>query len=91
MTEEKFRESLISSGFRECPAGDGYTLYERDGNYIFAYQDYIAESSTGCGWKYSYSDIRLVRSRKGWFEIEMADGSSLTLEKEDEMEIGCMG
>ena len=91
MTKEKFVSCLLSSGFRECSGGDGYTLYERDGNYIFAYPEHIASSLSNPDWSSSYDEIKLTRSRQGWFEIERLDGSSITLVSEDDFEIGCMG
>ena len=91
MTKEKFVSCLLSSGFRECTSGDGYTLYERDGNYIFAYDGHIASSLSSPDWSAQYDEIKLTRSRHGWFEIERIDGSSITLVSEDDFEIGCMG
>ncbi len=91
MTKEKFISCLLSSGFRECTGGDGYTLYERDGNYIFACETHIASSLSSPDWLSSYDEIKLTRSRQGWFEIERFDGSSITLVRDDDFEIGCMG
>ncbi len=91
MTREKFTESLLSSGFSECPGGEGCTLYERDGSYIFAFPSHIASPLYDAEWHSSYEDIRLTRSRRGWFEIEKTDGSSIVLSSDDDIEIGCMG
>ena len=38
-----------------------------------------------------YQDIKLLRIRKGYVEIELADGSSVSLSTDEEIEIGCMG
>lgn len=91
MTREKLIESLLSSGFSECFSGEEYTLYERDGSYIFAFQTHIASSLYDAEWQSDYEEIRLTRSRKGWFEIEKTDGSSIVLSSDDDIEIGCMG
>lgn len=91
MTREKFTESLLSSGFSECPGGEGYTLYERDGIYIFAFPTHIAASLYDAEWQTDYEEIRLTRSRRGWFEIEKTDCSSIVLTSDDDIEIGCMG
>lgn len=91
MTREKLIESLLSSGFSECFSGEEYTLYERDGSYIFAFQTHIASSLYDAEWQSDYEEIRLTRSRKGWFEIEKTDGSSIVLSSDDDFEIGCMG
>ena len=91
MTREKFIDSITSSRFRECTREEGYTLYERDGNYIFVFPQYIASSLHNPEWQVSYEDIVLTRSRQGWFEIELNDAPSITLVSEEDIEIGCMG
>ncbi len=91
MTKEKFTESLISSRFRECYSEDGYTLYERDGFYLFLYLGRVTDSPITPSWSLSYEDVKLTRSRVGYFEIEKMDGTSITFTKDDDIEIGCMG
>lgn len=91
MTKEKFTESLISSRFRECYSEGGYTLYERDGFYLFLYPERVTDSPLTPTWSLSYEEIKLTRSRIGYFEIEPISGSSVTFTKEDDIEIGCMG
>lgn len=91
MTKEKFTESLISSRFRECYSEDGYTLYERDGFYLFLYPGRVTDSPIAPSWSLSYEDVKLTRSRIGYFEIEKTDGTSITFTKDDDIEIGCMG
>ncbi len=91
MTKEKFTESLISSRFRECYSEDGYTLYERDGFYLFLYPGRVTDSPITPSWSLSYEDVKLTRSRIEYFEIEKMDGTSITFTKDDDIEIGCMG
>ncbi len=91
MTKEKFTLSLISSRFRECYSEDGYTLYERDGFYLFLYPEKVTDSPVNPAWSLPYEEIKLTRSRIGWFEIEPLSGSPVTFTKDDDMEIGCMG
>ena len=91
MTREKFIESIISDRFRECTRGEDYSLYERDGNYIFVFPSFITSSLHNPEWQVSYEDIVLTRSRRLWFEIETKGGSSITLVSDDDFEIGCMG
>lgn len=91
MTREKFIESLLSSGFSECRSDGGYALYERDGSYIFAFDTHIASSLYNAEWKAGYDEIKLTRSRRGSFEIEKTDSSSILITSDEDIEIGCMG
>ncbi len=91
MTREKFIDSITSGRFRECTREEDYTLYERDGNYIFAFPSYITSSLNYPEWQVSYEDIVLTRSRRGWFEIEVKGRFPITLVSEEDIETGCMG
>ena len=91
MTKEKFEESLINSKWNNALKDEDYTLYERDGSYLFLFSSFISDGKDTSSWKIDYESVKLTRSRKGWFEIELKDGKSIVMVTEDDYEIGCMG
>ena len=91
MTREKFIESITSSRYRLCIEETDYSLYERDGIYLFVFDTYVTDALTMPSFTLSFSDIALIRVRKGYFEIETVAGDSFFLTVEDDIEIGCMG
>lgn len=91
MTKEKFVECLISSGFRLCYSEGDMTLFERGGIYLFLFEDEVRDSKDNPSFSIPYGCIKLIRSRRGSFEIENLSGESVTLLEEEDDEIGCMG
>lgn len=91
MTREKFIETLKGSAFRECRSDEEYALYEKDGIYLFLLNDRVTDALYGGTWEIPYQNIVLIRSRRGYLEIECKDGTSVSLTAEEEIEIGCMG
>lgn len=91
MTKEKFEESLINSKWNNALKDEDYTLYERDGSYLFLFSSFISDGKDNSSWKIDYESVKFTRSRKGWFEIELKDGKSIVMVTEDDYEIGCMG
>lgn len=91
MTKEKFEESLVSSKWNNALKEEDYSLYERDGSYLFLFSSFISDGKDNSNWKIDYESVKLTRSRKGWFEIESIDGKTITMVTEDGFEIGCMG
>ena len=91
MTKEKFEESLINSKWNNALKENDYSLYERDGSYLFLFSSFISDGKDSSTWKIDYESVKLTRSRKGWFEIELIDGRTITMVTEDDFEIGCMG
>lgn len=91
MTKEKFEESLVSSKWNNALKEEDYSLYERDGSYLFLFSSFISDGKDNSNWKIDYESVKLTRRRKGWFEIELIDGKTITMVTEDGFEIGCMG
>ncbi len=91
MTREKFSECIEECGFRKCYDEGTMSLFERGGIYLFLFLDKVSDSKDNPSFSFSYESISLVRSRRGTFEIESLSGSSITLQEEDDIEIGCMG
>lgn len=91
MTEEKFVESITSSRFRLCTEETDYSLFERDGIYLFVSGNCVSDALRTPSFSVPFSDIALIRIRRGFFEIETTGGLCYSLTADDEMEIGCMG
>ena len=91
MTKEKFEESLINSKWNNALKENDYSLYERDGSYLFLFSSFISDGKDSSTWKIDYESVKLTRSLKGWFEIELVDGRTITMVTEDDFEIGCIG
>ena len=92
MTKERFVESISNSGWNQVNSDDGNELWEREGVFIFLFDDHISDSIYQGTWSVCYSDIKTTRSRRHYYEIEKTDGMTIVvLSEEDDMEIGCMG
>lgn len=91
MTKEKFEECLISGGFRLCYDEGEVRLYEKGGIYLFLFDNFVSDSRNNPSFSILYCDIKLIRSRRGSFEIETLAGEDITLLEEEDDEIGCMG
>ncbi len=68
-----------------------YSLYERDGIYLFVFDSYVTDALTMPSFTLPFSDIALIRVRKGYFEIETVSKESFSLTSDDDIEIGCLG
>ena len=91
MEKEDLIEALKRSSFSECETEEDYSIYEKDGIYLFLLDSSLRDAYYNPSWNIDYQDIKLLRIRKGYVEIELADGSSVSLSTDEEIEIGCMG
>ena len=91
MTKERFVESIEKQGWNRLDAQEDVELWEREGAFFFRFDDAVSSSRTRSDWVIPFSDIRVTRSRRHFFEIEKADGSSIVVLSEEDDEIGCMG
>ena len=91
MTKERFVESIEKQGWNRLDAQEDVELWEREGAFFFLFDDAVSSSRTRSDWVIPFSDIRGTRSRRHFFEIEKADGSSIVVLSEEDDEIGCMG
>ena len=91
MTKERFVESIENQGWNRLDAQEDIELWEREGAFFFLFEDAVSSSRNRSDWVIPFSDIRVTRSRRHFFEIEKADGSSTVVLSEEDDEIGCMG
>ena len=91
MTKERFVESIEKQGWNRLDAQEDVELWEREGAFFFLFDDAVSSSRTRSDWVIPFSDILVTRSRRHFFEIEKADGSSIVVLSEEDDEIGCMG
>lgn len=91
MTKERFVESIEKQGWNRLDAQEDVELWEREGTFFFLFDDAVSSSRTRSDWVIPFSDIRVTRSRRHFFEIEKTDGSSIVVLSEEDDEIGCMG
>ena len=91
MTKERFVESIEKQGWNRLDAQEDVELWEREGAFFFLLEDAVSSSRDRSDWVSPFSDIRVTRSRRHFFEIEKADGSSIVVLSEEDDEIGCMG
>ena len=91
MTKERFVESIEHQGWNRLAAQEDIELWEREGAFFFVFEDAVSSSRNRSDWVIPFSDIRVTRSRRHFFEIEKADGSSTVVLSEEDDEIGCMG
>ena len=91
MTKERFVESIENQGWNRLDAQEDVELWAREGAFFFLFEDAVSSSRSRTDWVIPVSDIRVTRSRRHFFEIEKADGSSIVVLSEEDDEIGCMG
>ena len=91
MTKERFVESIENQGWNRLDAQEDVELWEREGAFFFLFEDAVSASRDSWDCVIPFSDIRVSRSRRHFFEIEKADGSSIVVLSEEDDEIGCMG
>ena len=91
MTKERFVESIEKQGWNRLDAQEDVELWEREGAFFFLFEDAVSSSRTRSDWVIPFSDIRVTRSRRHFFEIEKADGSTIVVLSEEDDEIACMG
>ena len=91
MKKESFVESIEKQGWNRLDAQEDVELWEREGVFFFLFVVALSSSRNKSDWVIPFSDIRVTRSRRHFFEIEKADGSSIVVLSEEDDEIGCMG
>ncbi|MDY5931530.1 MAG: hypothetical protein SPJ34_05815 [Candidatus Ornithospirochaeta sp.] len=92
MERDEFIAGIIDQGWSEAGSSDDSVLaFEREGTFIFVFSDSVKDSLYSPEWSVAFSEIKLTRSRRHYFEIEKKDGTSIEVLSEDDIEIGCMG